>query len=605
MRDKLEQEGIRLRNHSPGNHRTTCPQCSHERHKKREQCLSVTVDDDGEGATWFCHHCEWNGGVGPGRRRSERPRSRPQKKREDPPAPPREVEQVPLTDPLLNFFAKRSISKATLDHFGITQEEIYFPGLNRTELAIVFTYTEDGDAVNHKYRALAEKSFRQDPKAKRTLFNADGVREHWRNNPDDPKEVIVVEGEMDVLALFEAGFPNAVSLPDGASRSIKIGESDRRFKALENAEWILDADKVILAGDHDAAGDTMRLELLHRFGDTICWNVEWPRGVEGSLDVQCKDANETLIEFGPEGVAAALKNPTAQPIDGLGRVEDHIAAVLRLYDGDYERPVSTGFEELDQIYTVMPGTFHVVTGIPNHGKSNFMDQIAINLMNNHGWKFAVFSPEHAVQHHLRRLSEKVVGAPFDDGPTPRMERQTLIDALHLMDRHFHFIEAGERVPEIDWILHKVKAAKLRYGINGVIIDPYNEISARRDTGVREDEHIRDLISRCKSLCRAHGITMWMVAHPFKMVKGGDGKYPVPTLYDISGASHWNNMADVGLVVHRDFETDTTEVYTRKIREQGLYGEIGFRVFSYNRSTRRYSLLPGEGEGGRDGPGHWS
>ena len=45
---------------------------------------------------------------------------------------------------------------------------------------------------------------------------------------------------------------------------------------------------------------------------------------------------------------------------------------------------------------------------------------------------------------------------------------------------------------------------------------------------------------------------------------GDGSYPPPSLYDVSGSAHWDNMADVGMVVHRDFEADQTRVIIRKI-----------------------------------------
>ena len=47
------------------------------------------------------------------------------------------------------------------------------------------------------------------------------------------------------------------------------------------------------------------------------------------------------------------------------------------------------------------------------------------------------------------------------------------------------------------------------------------------------------------------------------------------------------MADVGMVVHRDFETNKTKIITRKIREQGVYGDIGQREFSFNFRTRCY------------------
>lgn len=47
------------------------------------------------------------------------------------------------------------------------------------------------------------------------------------------------------------------------------------------------------------------------------------------------------------------------------------------------------------------------------------------------------------------------------------------------------------------------------------------------------------------------------------------------------------MADIGLVVHRNFEDNTTSVHAKKVREQGLYGEIGEALFTFDIETRVY------------------
>ena len=127
---------------------------------------------------------------------------------------------------------------------------------------------------------------------------------------------------------------------------------------------------------------------------------------------------------------------------------------------------------------------------------------------------------------------------------------------------------------------------LKYGVKGIIIDPYNEINSERGIGKREDEHIKDIISKCKKFCRTHEISMWVVAHPAKLPRE-NGIINPPTLYDVSGSAHWNNMCDIGLVVHRDFENNKTRVITRKVREQGLYGNIGECYFTYDLQERVY------------------
>ena len=60
--DILADLGVKLRSTQPGNQKTLCPQCSHRRKKKREPCLSVSID--GKGVRFQCHNadCGWHGG---------------------------------------------------------------------------------------------------------------------------------------------------------------------------------------------------------------------------------------------------------------------------------------------------------------------------------------------------------------------------------------------------------------------------------------------------------------------------------------------------------------------------------------------------------------
>jgi twinkle protein len=42
---------------------------------------------------------------------------------------------------------------------------------------------------------------------------------------------------------------------------------------------------------------------------------------------------------------------------------------------------------------VVPGELTVVTGVPNSGKSEWLDALAVNLMKGHGWSIAYCSLE--------------------------------------------------------------------------------------------------------------------------------------------------------------------------------------------------------------------
>ena len=547
---QLTNLGIYLNSYTNGNHKTYCPQCKNSRkpQNKHDTPLSVTIEDDK--ILYKCHNCEFTGVISDNKNYY--------------------VPKKEKTIKIYDWFKERGISQNTVDDLGIYE----------SNNSICFPYIQDGKTVNVKYRTY-DKQFRQQPNAQRTLYNIDNVKKYWKET--GKKNIIICEGEMDVIAFYEAGVINAVTLPDGASPKVKYDLNDLRFKALKNCKWLGEADKVYIATDQDEAGRALHLELVHRFGKDRSLIIKFPNQ-QG--DIVTKDANECLVRFGRNVLTDTIKNAIPYPIDGLYTIRDYNREVLDIYDGKTQKPLSTGYGILDMLYKIQPATFHLVTGVPNHGKSNFIDQIAVNMNRLHGWKFCIFSPEHSTPQHIRRIVEKIVQKPFDSGISDRMTRQDLLKGLEVLNNNFYFIENKDTIPTIDWILSKAKQSALKFGIKGLIIDPYNEINSNREGNKREDEHIRDIISKCKKFCRTHEITLWMVAHPSKLPRD-EGKIKPPTLYDVSGSAHWNNMCDCGLVVHRDFDNNRTQVILRKIREQGVYGNIGECFFEFDLQERIY------------------
>ncbi len=76
------------------------------------------------------------------------------------------------------------------------------PSARPNDPVAAFPYRRAGETVNVKYRSLS-KRFRQEKQAEKIFYGLDDVA----NSP----EVIIVEGEMDKLALEQAGFRHVVS----------------------------------------------------------------------------------------------------------------------------------------------------------------------------------------------------------------------------------------------------------------------------------------------------------------------------------------------------------------------------------------------------------
>jgi twinkle protein len=77
-----------------------------------------------------------------------------------------------------------------------------------------------------------------------------------------------------------------------------------------------------------------------------------------------------------------------------------------------------------------------------------------------------------------------------------------------------------------------------------------------------------------------------------MQRGPDGNYQPPSLYDISGSANWNNKADVGVVVHRDFDKNLTEVFVRKVRRKEVGRAGTSQVFTWMAQSGRFLDVDG-------------
>ena len=148
-----------------------------------------------------------------------------------------------------------------------------------------------------------------------------------------------------------------------------------------------------------------------------------------------------------------------------------------------------------------------------------------------------------------------------------------------IDKHFAFVVAGEDdETSLAWVLEKIAAAIIRYEAALVIVDPWNEMDHARPADMTMTEYVGFAIRQFRKLAKKHGVHVIVVAHPAKMLRGKDGKYPVPGLYDISDSAHWSDKADIGIVVHRDNLLDDPETAIRVVKSRyhsaiGVPGEI--------------------------------
>jgi twinkle protein len=549
-----------------GQHKINCPSCESQRKKKNQKTLSIKIEMDS--IMYQCWHCQQSGVI------SIEDRIQPIKKEKAMPlAVKRDWDN--LSKSAVDYLSERGISKTTAELAGLKSTTHYINAVGREVECLVFPYTNQGQNYAAKIRSLSEKGFACSG-SPQSFFNIDNVdRNDW---------LIICEGEMDVLSFLECGYKSVVSVPNGAVMKVVDGKidphEDNKFQFLWNAKKQIDkADRVVIATDGDSAGQAMAEEMARRIGKDRCWKVEWPD--------DCKDANDVLTKHGKKKLddLAAFCKPW--PVSGLYDAEHFYEEVDEIFEKGMGKGESTGYANVDELYTVVDGQLTVVTGHPSSGKSEFIDQILVNLAESKGWKFALCSFENEPRLHIAKMASKHIRKPFFTGLTPRMTTDELKRGKEFVQAHFSFLyQADGSQSTIESIVERLKIAVLRHGIRGAVIDPYNYI-AKTKGDQSETDWISDMLTQLRVFAQAHGIHLWFVAHPTKMLRGQDGKVPVPKGYDISGSAAWFAKADVGLSVHRpEPETSGSEIHIWKCRFSWV-GKQGHTELFFDRTTSTY------------------
>lgn len=263
---------------------------------------------------------------------------------------------------------------------------------------------------------------------------------------------------------------------------------------------------------------------------------------------------------------------------------------------------STGWKTMDEHYTVLPGQWTLITGIPGHGKSEWLDALMMNLAMRSGWVFAVFSPENFPHEmHVAKLLEKYARKPFNEGPSERINGEDMALGVSWMDDHFRFLKPHPdlQVPNIRAIIegsgrfineHDQKQSRVNK--HAIIIDPWNELEHKRPQNQSETEYISETLSYVRQFAREYNIHVFIVAHPRILHRDKDGKRPVPTPYDVSGSAHWYNKADNCITIWRDTNPETrtqeVQVHVQKIRFKNV-GKPGLVTLNYDRVTGTYHV----------------
>lgn len=542
-----------------------CPKCHHTRKNKRDRSLYVNLQT----GVYKCFHssCDFRGCV------ADKPQY--SKKRDFSPPPPR-LQKV--SDAVVEWFEKRGISNNTLLRMKITESNEWFGGT--TKKAICFNYFRDEKLINIKFRSK-DKDFKMSPNAELIPYNIDAAK--------GETELIWVEGEGDCLACIESGIFNVVSVPNGASgTSPKLEYIDNCWQDIEHIE------RHIIAVDNDEAGKTLKDALTFRFGAEKCWFINYPSDTivvdKDGVVRPCKDLNEVLLHLGKEKVKELLQAAEQPPLTGVYYTKDVAEDIFDIYANGRKTGETTHYPELDKIFKWKRKDINLWFGHGNFGKTQcVVEKMVIKSMYD-GWRWAIFCPENypATDFYIDVI-EMYIGKHIDSRMGNKMSSDELKEGIDFFNEHFIYVYPDE-AHDLDTIHIIFRSLILRHGIDGFLIDPWNQLDHIIDS--REDLYLSKALKEIKKFALINDVSYNIIAHPKGMLPNRDGVLPQIKVFNIAGGPMWNNKADNILSVERpewdiNPTSGLTRVTTHKIKRRRTGGSIGSTDFNYLLSQSRY------------------
>jgi twinkle protein len=358
------------------------------------------------------------------------------------------------------------------------------------------------------------------------------------------------------MAIWEAGYKNVVSVPNGASS----------FTWVDTCwEWLQEIDEFIIFGDNDEPGLKMIDELLIKLGK---YKVK-------VVDHKCKDANELLYKEGSLAVIDAINKTIDQATRGIVKMSN-----VDYEPFSYEEGIPTGIMQLDKtLEDLKPQELSILVGRSGEGKSTIISQMICNSIDNQIPVF-LYSGELSTRRVINWIYKQAIGKetkylePFKTKyNTKYIPTKQSYKALQKWagDYFYTFDKTKDNIRKNqDDLFQVMELAVRRYGCKWLIID--NLMSAMEESAESINSDQSNFVQRCKDFAETFNVHVTLVVHPNKLKKKGEKIEKE----DISGSNNIPNKADIIWSIEMQIaETKDCDSIIRLIkdREEGNYLEV--------------------------------
>ena len=461
----------------------------------------------------------------------------------------------PVTEDIITYFAVRKISEETVNAFKIA---------STVEGNIAFPFYRDGVLQYVKYRK-PKKHVKADgpkewsfPNGQPLLFGMDNVA--------FGKPLVITEGQIDAMSLYEAGVHNVVSVPCGCNN----------FDWIPVCwDWLERFQQIILFGDSDEPGIAMMQTLMKRLGEDRCMIApQYPPFILNGVDKgrACKDANEILYVYGPEELKKLVDQCEPAPVEGVL----NLSAIPFVDPSSVER-IYTKIPALDQaIGGFGKGTLTIISGKRGEGKSTISGELMLNAIQQ-GYPVAAYSGELSAYNFREWIMCQACERKYITYKERNAKKYAMVP-MEIQERIAKWLDGKfflfdntfvETSSMIDTVIKRFTMCARRYGCRMFLVDNLMMLTS----GIEEEYKMQAKIcAALKQFAVKFDAAVLLVAHPRKTPAG-----QAFNSEDIAGSAAISNLADLVMSIEKP------NIRVTKNRE---FGDTPLIYCSFDPTNRR-------------------
>lgn len=408
------------------------------------------------------------------------------------------------------------ISKYVIDYFsgrGITEKTLKAYRVTSNGTVAAFPAYHGNDVLMVKYRDVAkpkDRAFWASPGGTPALIG-------WSCVPDDAREIIITEGEIDAMSYYEQGMP-ALSVPFGAGSGGKHDWIDAELDRLERF------DTIYLSMDMDEPGLVARDTIAARLGAHRCRAVDLPE----------KDANDCHVR----GLSLRRYVDAARYLDPheLRPASAYARDVSDMFAGDSPDTIGIPlpWPKTHRHFRLRRGELTIWGGYNGHGKTTLLSNVMVGAMS-HGERVLIASMEVRPVLTLYRIYQQAGAVDIASAEYCSQIAEWLNGVLWLVA--IHGTAKANRLIEIG------RYAWRRFNISHFVVDSLAKC------GMAEDDYNAQklFVEALADLAHETNMHVHLVCHARK----GDSEHDAPGKMDVKGTGAISDMADNVCIVWRN------------------------------------------------------